>query len=198
MQEQTKEVTEYQNQVSFVKDKADSLEIVSEEGMTMASDLLNDLKKVEKAVVERKKEITGPLMEALSSARELFKPVEKSYASAKTTIKAKMLDFTVTEETRIEKEKAKVEARLEKGTMRTDTAVEKIENIGNTKKTFKGASSKTSLRTVTKIRITNEDLIPREFMVPNMKLITEAVLRQKRTVEGVETYEDKTIVSRSN
>jgi hypothetical protein len=165
--------------------------------MAKASDLLDAVNRVEKAIIERKEGITRPLMTALASARDLFKPLELGHTEAKKTIKAKMLDYTVAEEERIEKEKARVVARVEKGTMKVETGVSKLETIGTLAKSFDGDSSKTTIRKVTKVRIMDETLIPREYLVPDMTKITEAVLKQKITVPGVDTYEEKSIASRS-
>jgi hypothetical protein len=191
------EVQEYQEQVSFVESKANELVISSPEDMVVASDLLNDLKKVETAIVERKTAITRPLMTALASARDLFKPLETGYASAKTTIKSKMLSYAEAEEARITKEAARVEKRVAGGTMRPDTAMRKIEEAGEVKKTFDGTSSKTSIRIVTKVRIVDESQIPREYLVPDMTKITNAILRDKQVISGIETYAEKSIVGSS-
>ena len=192
-----KDVEEYHSQVSFVEEKADQLVISSKEEMTTASDLLIDLKKIEKIIIARKKKITRPLMDALASARDLFKPLEIGYSSAKNTINSKMLNYTDTEDTRIEKERARVEKRVGKGTMRVDTAVIKLEEAGEIKTSFDGAKSKTLIRKMTKIRIVDKALVPREFMIPDLKLITQAVLKNKLVIPGVETYEEKSIVSRT-
>lgn len=192
-----KDVKEYKSQVAFVQKGADNLVIATPDDMAKASDLLVAVGKIEKAVTERKEAITRPLMSALASARDLFKPLEAGYAEAKKTIKGKMLDYSIAEEERINKEKERVEKRVEKGTMRTDTAISKLENIGEAPKSFSGESSKSSLRTVTKVRIIDENLLPREYLVPDLKKITEAVLKQKLSVPGTETYEEKSIVGSS-
>ena len=194
----TKEAEEYQNQVSFVKEKAGELTITSDEDMTIASDLLNDIKKVETVISERKQAITRPLMSALASARDLFKPLETGYAEAKTTIKGKMLSYSADEEARIVKESERVEKRVEKGTMKVETAARKLEEAGEVKKTYSGGRSKTSIRTVQKVRIVDESQIPREYLIPDMKKITDAILRQGEVVSGVETYEEKIIASGGN
>ena len=192
-----KEIKEYKDQVLFVQKAANSLEIKSPEDMAKGSDLLDAVKKVEASIIERKEQITRPLMTALASARDLFKPLEVGHVEAKKTIKAKMLEYSLAEEERINKEKERVEKRVEKGTMRTDTAIKKMEEIGDVQKSFEGGTGKTSIRTITKVRIVDESLIPREYLVPDMTKITEAVLRQKLTIAGVETYEEKSIVGSS-
>lgn len=184
-----KELKEYKSQVSFVQKAADDLVVTSQKDLEKGAELLNAVIKVEKVITERKNAITKPLMASLASIRDLFKPLEAGPAEAKKTIKGKMLDYTVAEDERVEKEKARVEARVEKGTMRTDTAIKKLEDIGD--------APKTNLRKVTKVRIVDETLIPREYLIPDMQKIQEAVLKQKLIVPGVEIYEEKSIVGSS-
>lgn len=191
------EVVEYREQVSLVQQQANSLTIASDEDMAKGSDLLDVVKKIETAIIERKEQITRPLMTALASARDLFKPLETGHAEAKKTIKAKMLDYTIKEEERIALEKQRVEGRLERGTMRQDTAIKKMEEIGDVKTSFAGSNAKTSIRTITKVRIIDDTLLPREYLVPDMAKIQDAVLKQKLTVPGTETYEEKSIVGSS-
>lgn len=192
-----KEAQEIENQVSLVQEQANVLVIASDEDMSKGSDLLNTVKQVETMIVDRKKEITQPLMQALKSARDLFKPFEVGHSEAKKTIKAKMLDYSIAEEERITKEKDRVTKRVEKGTMRPDTAVAKLEEAGEVKKSFDGTQSMTSIRVITKVRVIDESLIPREFLEPSMKKITEAVLKHKIVVPGIETFEEKSIVGRT-
>lgn len=192
-----KEVVEFRGLVDFVKTEANRLKVENEEDMKKASDLLVQVVQVEKAIQERKEKITRPLMAGLAEARELFKPMETGHAEAKKTIKAKMLDYTIAEEERIAKEKERVEARVEKGTMRVDTAVKKLEDIGEVKKSVSTESGRTSLHTVRKVRIVDESLLPREYLVADVKKINEAVLKQNLIVAGTEIYEEKSIVGYS-
>lgn len=189
-----KELKEYKSQVLLVQKGADTLSIVSMEDMERGTDLLNQVKQIKKSVTERKEAITRPLMEALASARDLFKPLESGYTEAEKTIKAKMLEFSVAEDERIEKEKARVEARVEKGTMRTDTAVKKIESIGDKKSSYEGNTGKVSIRVMRKVRIVDENLIPREYLVPDTTKITKVSLAGV-IIPGVEIVEEKVVAS---
>ena len=191
-----KEMTEIKSQISNVQKAANNLQINTKADMEVGADLLHNVKKVEDYIVERKELITRPLMTSLASARDLFKPLELAHADAKKIIKAKMLAFQIEEDDKIEKEKARVIARAEKGTMRPDTAAQKLEDIGQSAQKTVGSVGKTSVRVVKKVRVVDETSIPREYMVPNMTMITEAILRQGAVIPGVETYEEKSIVGR--
>jgi hypothetical protein len=189
-----KEIKEYKSQVDLVVKGSNELSISSQEDMERGTDLLASVKEVKKSITERKEAITRPLMEALASARDLFKPLESGYAEAEKTIKAKMLEFSIAENERIEKEKSRVEARVEKGTMRVDTAIKKIEDIGDKKSSFEGSTGKVSIRIMRKVRIVDENLIPREYLVPDTRRITQVALVGV-VIPGVEIFEDKVIAS---
>lgn len=191
-----KEMTEIKQQVFSVQEAANKLIIDSKETMALGADLLHNVKKVEDLIVERKEGITRPLMTALASVRDLFKPLELAHADAKKTIKAKMLAFQIEEDEKIEKEKARIAARVAKGTMRVDTATDKLESIGEAGAKTVGSVGKTSIREVKKVRVIDESSIPREYMVPNMTAITEAIIRNGAVIPGVEMYVEKSIVGR--
>jgi len=193
---QTKELTEYKTKVLEVQGEANQLTISNQKDMEIATDVLHNLKVIKKAISDKKESITKPLMEGLSSIRNLFKPLELGYAEAEKTIKAKMLGYQLEEDNRIEEQKARIARRVEKGTMRADTASGKLEGLTETPKSVEGSVGKISTRTVRKVRIINEGEIPREYMVPDMTKITEAVIRRNEVVNGVEVYEEKIIATR--
>lgn len=197
LKEEEKEVADYQSQVSLVETLAKGLEIKSEVEMLTATDILGDVKRVEKAIKERKQLVTKPLMEGLASARELFKPLEKGYANAEKIIKAKMLDYTNAESERVLAEKQKLADGVASGEIDVNDAVTAISEVGTSKSSFEGAKSGTSIRTVMKVRVYKEELIPREYLVPDLKAISDAILKKNMYVPGAEKYEEKSIVSRS-
>lgn len=189
----TKELAEYRSQILAVQRTANEWEIKEAKDFENGADMLHQVKEIETIITTRKEDITRPLMQALASARDLFKPLELGYADAKKVIKAKMLAYQIEEEERIKKEEERIAKRVDKGTMRADTAAGKLEALGTAPTSVAG---KVSTRTMTKVRIIDETVIPREYLVPDMVKITEAVLRQKVEIPGVEKYEEKVLVSK--
>ena len=167
--------------------QANNLTLTTPADVDVASEFLEIIKQSEKAITIRKEEITRPLMRSLASVRDLFKPMELTLTNAKAIVKAKMLAYQTLEEQKIEDAKAKLAARVDNGTMRVDTAIKKIEEVGT------GTKMKT--RTLTKVRIIDETIVPREYLEVNMTKITEAVLRQNVDIPGVEKYSEKIIAS---
>ncbi len=184
----TTEMSEYRTQILTVQKMANELRIESVNDLTKATDLLKTVSNGEKLITSRKEEITRPLMKALASGRDLFKPIELGFADAKKVIKSKMIAFQIEEEERIAKETVKIEARVAKGTMRAETAVGKLESVGT--------APKMNTRMIKKVRVVDETLIPREYLVPDMTKITEAILREGITIPGVEKYEEKIVAVR--
>lgn len=186
--ETSQELAEIKSQVSGVQMAANALNVSNQAEMDLATKLLHDVKQAEKIVTAKKEEITRPLMKSLSNVRDLFKPIELNIADAIKTIKAKMLAWQIEEEEKVEKEKTRIAARVEKGTMRADTAAGKLEAVGD--------GPKSNVRTLKKVRVVDETIIPREYLTPNLTLITEDILRKGVTIAGCEIYEEKQIVAK--
>ncbi len=185
----SKELSVHRENVLSVQQFAHAFTIKTQEDVAKGEQLLRDIKTVETAQTQRKEEMTRPMMKALSSVRDLFRPFETGLAEAKKTIKEKMLAYQIEAEEKARVEQERIEKRVEKGTMKTETAVAKIENISKSR-------VKTNVRTLVKVRIVDETAIPREWCAPDMGKITEAVLRLGVIIPGVERYEEKTIVTR--
>lgn len=176
----SKEIAQANKETSALEKSARALTLTTPEDVTHATSLLEAVKNAKKALTTRREEITRPLMAGLASTRALFKPIEGTLLSAEEIVKSKMLAYTLIED----EKKARVHARLAKGSLKQETALAKLEEIG---------SVKMKTRTLTKVRITDESLIPREYLVPNMTFITNAVLHDGITVPGVEMYKEKIV-----
>lgn len=165
--------------------------ITSQHELDEAAAVLKRIKEISKTIEARKKEITAPIMAGLASVRDMFRPHEEKLKNTEAVFKSAILLYQNAEEEKAAKERARIEARVEKGTMRPDTAAGKLETIPERPKT---AGIQT--RKISKVRIFDESLIPREYLVPDMAKITEDVLRQNKEIPGVERYEEKVLASR--
>lgn len=192
-----KELAIIKKEVSSVVKLAQSFQVESPEQEKESVDLLAKIKATGKMLTARKEEITRPLMTSLSKVRDLFKPREQELLDAEKIIKGKVLAYRIEQEEKAEKEKARIEARVAKGTMKAETAVDKLANIPDTEKTVVGnTGSKLSTVKVQKVRIVDEFAIPREYLVPDIQKITQAILKEGATIPGVEKYEEKRLASR--
>lgn len=185
----SKEVEQTNKQILALQDTALSLVLKSPADLEIAAEFLGRVKSVESVVVSRREEITRPIMSGLASIRDLFKPLEAGLKNAKEIVKTKVAAYQTAEEERIDAERARIAARVKKGTLRVDTALKKLDSVGEIQKKV----GKMQTRKITKVRIMDETMIPREYLVPNMTKITEAVLRGGIDVPGVEKYTEKVI-----
>lgn len=190
------DLVEIKSQISIVEQSANNLKVENQKDMNKATDVLHNVRMAEKYITEKKTEITGPLMKSLASIRDLFKPLETSLQLANKTIKEKMLAWQIAEDERVQKEKDRITKRVEKGTMKAETAAGKLETLGDAPVKSSGEVGKSTIREVKKVRIIDESIIPREYLIPNMTAITEAVIRKGAIIPGIETYVEKSIVSR--
>lgn len=181
---------EAKQSVLTAQQQANILKITNPDQADDAAILLRTIKDYHKSLIARKEEMTRPLMKSLASIRDLFKPLEGDLLDAEKITKGKLLAFQIEEEERIAIAAKKVTDRVDRGTMRPDTAAEKLGVIGEVKK-VKGIQT----RTLTKVRVVDEALIPREYLVPNMVAITEAILHRNEQIPGVEKYEEKSLAS---
>ena len=182
------EIEVYKHRMMVVENLAQAYTVESQKDIDSGADILTKIKEVEAQLKEAKEGITKPLMEGLAAARDLFKPLETGLSNAKKEIKDKQLVFVLAEQARIEEAKAKVDARVERGTMKPTTAAAKHEAIGT--------GAKANTRTITKVRVVDAALVPREWCVPNLPAITEAVLKQGAVIPGVESYQETIIVTK--
>lgn len=191
-----KELTLVRTQATKAMAVATDIQITDEASMTEATDVLSKMKTVAKMIKERKEAITKPMLEAINSARDLFKPIENTLATAELTIKKKMLDYSNEQEKARQEAMAKVAARVEKGTMKPATALKKMEAMPEVATSTQGKVGAVAFRTVKKFRVVDEIKLPREYMIPDMAKIT-AALKAGIAVPGAEVYEEKQVASSS-
>jgi len=135
-----------------------------------------------KNIETKEKSITKPINDSLKEIRNLFKPFKEVAEAKKAEIKNAMITFVREEETKRKKEEERITKRVEKGTMREDTAVNKLANIETPITTGTTTS-------ILKITVNNIKEIPEEYLIVNEAKIKEAH-RAGIEVSGVTcTYE---------
>lgn len=195
MEIETKEVAVVKGQATKALAAAQALIISSPEEMQAATDHLSKMKTVAKMIKERKEAITKPLQEALTSARSLFQPIEANLADAEALVKRKMLDYNAKVEREEAEKKAKIARDLEAGKIKEATAIKKMEAVPEVQTKVEGKVGTVTTKTIKKYRVIDEAQLPREFLMPNMAKITEA-LKAGQNVPGAEVYEEKVIAAR--
>lgn len=204
----------------MVKEAAD-ITIKTQEHYEGAAVTLKAVKAKYKEVEGKRKEITKPLDVARKAVMDLFRKPLELLASAEKAIKKPMIDYDTAQE-RIRKEKEdRLRIAAEKEEKRKKDALEarakKAEEAGKLEKAEElrekkedvvveaqvlaepekpaGVSYKTTWFAV----VTDEKLIPREYLVPDMKVLNKLASAWKDTkkIPGVEFKKDKGLSSRA-
>lgn len=186
----TQEITKYKEALASAEKFSLGLTITNDDEYKAALAEGTAIKTQLTAIVARKEIITKPLNASLKSVRELFKPLEAAGESALATIKGKMLNYTREKERKEEETKQKLAQRVERGTMKPETLVKKLENMPTAAPTVQTEEGKATTKTVQKWRVIDKSKIPVEFMEPNMVAI-KAAFKAGNPVPGVEQYEEK-------
>ena len=195
MDTHNKELEVVQNQTSKAIEVARGLIIDSDAKMSEATEILKKIKVVGKMITEKKELITKPINQALKEAREMFRPLENDCSDAEREIKSKMIAYQNEVEMKRKKELEKIEKKVESGTMKIETAIKKVDKVQEVPTSVTSGGGSISTRIIKKVRIIDESIIPREYLVPDMKKI-EAVAKAGVEIQGVELYEEKSIAIR--
>ena len=191
----TRELVPLKAQVTKFETQASAVTITNDEEYKGTVDLVSRLKETGSKIKNIKESITQPLNEALNNARALFKPIEMQFANAEAIVKTKLLDYKRRIDAEAREAEAKIAARVEKGTMRLDTAEKKLDSIERVDTTTRGKIGEVQVRKVRKVRIVDAAALPREYLIPDEVLIRKDALGGKQ-IAGVEVWEDEVIAAR--
>lgn len=185
---ETKEIVALKSEVSELEIQANELNIATAEQNAHAVEFKAKLSKTKKDIEARKKEITDPLNTAIRSARALFAPIEDAFEKAERAVATKLLDYKRKTEEEARKKEAQIAARVERGTIKIETAERKMEQIQRVETHADTAYGRVQFRKVKQIRITDKNLVPDEYWVIDEVALRKAVITDGKTVPGVEMY----------
>ena len=172
--------------INPVIEEVNSIEITSET-MPKAVELLSQLNKFLDKLTEEKEKITKPMNEALKEVRSRYKPTELLLEGAISHLRSDMSQYQ-TEQLRIKKEEEeKIAARIGdgKGKLKIETAVDKINNLNTPASKVSTDAGEVKFRTDKKLKITDENLIPREYLEINESKLLSA-LKLGNIIPGAE------------
>lgn len=187
--EVTKVVQTFEQQLAKTGKWTGDANIKTDEDYASAIDEGKLIKSLGDTADEREKEITAPLNEALKSARDLFRPFKTKCANAVAEIKSKLLAYTSAKTKKAEDEKRKLAERVERGTMKPETAIRKIGEVAELPKTIRTEDAKATTKKITKYRVTDKSKVPLDFMEVDMVAVRKAYA-QGNPVPGTESYEE--------
>jgi len=200
------EIMRFYTQALNLREFAEARVITCNDDLKPANDDLIIIRKVKKAMEEKRKDYLKPFQDHVKETNEAYKTLMEPIEEADRITAGKMLAFDVEQKRKIreaeaiEAEKlalARREAELKGGEITVDlTPVDKPEAVPDRIRTEMGSSGQ---RDNWKWRVTNISLVPREYLMANAAVLTPAAksFKDQRTIPGIEIYNEPIIAYRS-
>lgn len=178
----SKDLKVIEKKVSPVVLQASALNITSTEQMTSASDLRENIKKLQKTIEDDKEGLYRPMKNAIDELNSRYDTFLKPLKEALKIVNDKMVKFQTEAIKKQEAEEAKIAARIApgKGNLSVDKAIEKMANVEKAPEL-----NNTGFTKKPTVFVTNDGLIPRHFLTPDFKAI-EIALKRGEEVLGCE------------
>jgi hypothetical protein len=170
------EIQRYRESAVELQTIVDTAIVKSEEDVANATDIAKRIREVRLKVEAEKKEYEKPAKEIIAKAKSVYDPVINTLKTIEDKIKDKSAEYIIAERQRVREAQAKVEKKLEEGKMKDTTAVRKMEEIGEEKKSIRGEMGQMRVTEYKDVEIYDETLLPREYLVPDTQKIKKLVL----------------------
>lgn len=192
------EIKVVQTKIDGMRESVEAVEVKSEDDLKVVAGHIGNVKKMKKYVEQERDKYIKPAKEIIQTAKDKYDPYVKACEEAEKILKGKAEAFMLAENKKIEEAKAKEIAKVESGYQKPETAVKKLENIGEAKKKVDGGDSTLSMKMVKDYRIIDEKKIPEEYYKPrelDLAKIRKVVLAGV-AIPGVEVFEKPQMASR--
>ncbi len=182
-----------QEAVKIAEEKAMTLadnsriRVNSQPTLEQAKKSLAEVKEIRKVIEEKKSSIINPLNEALKNARALFKPVEDRVSVIENYLKGEILRYNNKLLEEQKKREAEAEKKIQSGATFAE-AVKTIERVAEKIETI-------PTRKIKRLKITDENLIPRKFLIIDEVAIKRALFAGEK-VPGCELVEEEIVINK--
>jgi hypothetical protein len=184
---ENKDLVVVREKIKGMQAMLDSTQVTTDAELDGVADKIKSVKTLGKAIKQMKEKFTEPAKAIIAQAKEMYDAPLKQCLNAEDVLKSRANKYmSEKEDKRIEAER-KIAARVEKGTMKTETAMKKIEampEVQQTVRTDTGAGLRQAKRKVAKI--TDPNLIPDEYwVIDEVRVRRDALLRDKSNLPPI-------------
>src|SRR3990167_1978201 len=131
-------------EIAVVQEKTEGMEkmieafkITTDEELGLVADEIKKIKTLQKYIEQEKDKLVDPAKAIIAEAKDKYDPFIKKCQNAEIVLKERARAYmTQKEQKRIEDEK-KIAARVEKGTLKIETAVKKLEALPEAQNTVR-------------------------------------------------------------
>jgi hypothetical protein len=172
-------------QATAMQKMVDETIVTNDKEYQALADKVKNVKTLKKAIEKQKDEYVAPAKVIIAKARVDYDPYIKQCESAETQLKQKGVVYYLAEEKKKKEAEEKLAARVEKGTMKEETAVRKMEELKPVEKTVKTESGASLGMVETYVpRIIDEKAIERDYLMVDVPKVNKESIRRHK--EGLE------------
>jgi len=181
------EVQVVEGQISSMSKIVEALpvEITTQEEYDQVYEVNKNVHKLLQAIDKKEKSITKPINDSLKQIRAMFKPFKTVVESTKKDLSARREAFIKAEEERKRIEAERIAKRVEKGTMREETAISKLAQAEEETVDTRGG-----VTSVLIVKVLDKKAIPEEYLIVDETAI-KAAYREGKEIPGVECSYEK-------
>lgn len=186
--EKHKEIVEVEDQVGKMSEAiADLPEVITNQDEYDATyEIGKKVGVLLKNIDKQEKAITKPINDSLKKIRDMFRPFKTQVKGVSDDLKKRRQTWIDAEAKKARVEEERIAKRVEKGTMREDTAVGKLANIEQAAPDTRGG-----MTSVLVVKVVDIKAIPEKYLTVNETAI-KADHREGVDIPGVEcTYEKR-------
>jgi hypothetical protein len=160
-------------QSQTITDKAFRLVVTTETEAIIATEFLSKSNVLLDKIIEEEEKITGPINAALKAAREPWALPKKTLKETILLIRGKLSSYQTASMRASEEESRLIASKLEQGKIKISTALKKMEAVEVPAEKVSALTGSLTFRPKQVLKITNESLIPRKYLVPDEEVILE-------------------------
>lgn len=192
---QEQSLVQVEEKIKGMRSLVEATVVTNEDELKAVSDVIKNVKTMGKFVRQEMERYTKPAQEIINNARLKFLPYEKECADAESALKLKAKRYMDDKEKKRIEAEAKIEHAVETGRIKEDTAVRKLEDLGEQKQTVSGGESQITARKVKKAYIIDPEKVPHEYWIIDEARVKKAALAGAE-IPGVEVREESEIAVR--
>lgn len=190
---QSEDIAAVQTKVDSMKATLESVTVTNQEELEAVTIQVGNIAKMRKYIKQEMGKFLEPAKAIIEATKEKYDPYLQACDTAEAALKEKARVFMLAEKQREDAAKAKEVKKVETGYQKPETAIKKMEQIPEAKKTVKAGGATLKMKTVKKVRIVDATLIPDEYYKPREldQVKINKVALAGVSIPGVEVYDDQ-------
>src|ERR1035437_5649172 len=156
--------------------EAQGLAIKTDEDEVAGSKLLSNIKLIQKFVKQEKDKQLKPSLETTKAIRGFFAPAEEKADEAERLTKIKLGDYHDKKQAELKKKEDSIAARAEKGQLKEETALRKMDELAEVKTNVKNEEGMVTYSKVKEVEVIDESKVPDQYWKLDMVAVRRDAL----------------------